>query len=112
MFSGQTTSGKLGAWIQSDGLHRKPSSGESAQTLQVFGFEGLHTKPGLQPHVRSDLGSNGGTGAVFVGAGHEVTWPRMVVATVTVCAGAVTVIGGCVIVTGGWVTVCGGCVVT
>jgi hypothetical protein len=92
------TQGNSGDGIQSDGSHLNSSIGESAQILQLSGFFGLQTKPGLQPHVRSDLGSMpGGTAKVFVGAAQEITDPRMVVRRVTVLGGG----GGLVMVTGG-----------
>lgn len=94
--------------MQSVGLHRKLSAGESAQILQWSGFFGLQTKPGWQPQVRLDRGSTPGARAmVFVGAAHVVIEPRIVVSMVTV----VGVPGGLVTVTGGEVRVAPGTVI-
>ncbi len=90
--------------MQSVGWHRKLSAGGLAHMLQLSGFGGLHTKPGLQPHVRSEAGLSGGAGTAFVGAAHVVTWSRMLVVRVTVAVGPVTVAAGSVTVTAGGVT--------
>lgn len=91
--------------MQSTGLHRNPSAGESAHILQSSGFLGLQTKPGSQPHVRLDFGSTpAALATVLVGAEQVVTEPRIVVPITTVVGGpggSVTDTGGTVCVTPG-----------
>lgn len=71
--------------------------GGSGQKLQVSGFLGLQTYPGLHPNVNLDLGRYVDA-RVAVGAGQRVT--EVMVVTVNVLGGTVTVTGGIVMVVG------------
>lgn len=100
LFSDQFTGSKSGDSMHLVWSQTYESSGGAAQTSQPAGLMGEHTVPGLQPHVRSERGSNCRTGTPGALLGAAQTLDAVITVVVTVTGGTMMVVGVMIVAPG------------